>query len=224
MDTIAKKHQLDSLVETIEFTLISVIQGVALYFFINDSKDLLIGLRYEYWIYIAIAFLLLCMFWSQALAHIMGFISWPLEFVHTFLYFLVVSFEVLLFESLSNPTQWFFWNMFFFVAVGLLYYADWRLLSSKKKRFEASDLSKKFYGQLRLQQKIGLFVFTPAGVFFSFTAWYALSTRPDLFLDQHWHLLFGALQFIVAASVLMMSLKTFRTHFNYIEIITEKQP
>lgn len=224
MSQAAKKHELDVLVETIEFTLISVIQGVALYFFINDSKDILIGLHYEYWIYIAVAFTLLCMFWSQALVHIMGFISWPLEFVHTFLYFLVVGFEVLLFESLTKPAQWFFWNMFFFGAVGLLYYADLRLLRTKKSRFEKIDTGIQFYKQLQRQQKIGLYILTPAGICFSFVAWKLITTYPDVFLTQHWHLLLGLLQLLVAVTILIISLITFKAHFKCIEVITKKQP
>lgn len=223
MSQSAKKHELDVLVETIEFTLISVIQGVALYFLINDSKDILTGFQYEYWIYIAVAFILLCMFWSQALVHIMGFISWPLEFVHTFLYFLVVGFEVLLFENLSKPTQWFFWNMFFFAVVGLLYYADLRLLRTKKGRFEKSDIGVQFYKQLQRQQKIGLYFLTPAGIGFSFVAWKLLTHYPDFFLVQHWHLLLGMLQLLVAVTVLLWSLKTFKSHFKCIEAIAKKQ-
>lgn len=216
-----KKRQLDSLVETMEFTLISVIQGVALYFFINDTKDTILTFRYEYWIYILIAFVVVSMFWSQALVHVMSFISWPLEFVHMFLYFLVVTFEVLLFENITNPAGWFFWNMFFFACVGLLYCVDFKLLRGKKAHFEHSDLGLKFYSQLILQQKIGLYLFVPMGIVFSFFAWLLITKHPQFYLGSHGHLIFGFVQLFVAVVVLMFLLKTFKKHFDFIEAIRE---
>ena len=220
MKIVTKKDQLDSLVETIEFTLISVIQGVALYFFINDTKDLLIGHHYESFLYIAIGFLLLCMFWALALFHIISFISWPINFTHLFLYFLVVTFEVLLFESISNPTQWFLWNIFFFMAVWLLFWADYKLLRSKKDRFDKTKIGEQFYAKLLWQQKLGVYFLVPAGIVMSLAAWYLLSTYPDFFIEQKWHLAFGALQFLVAIGVLLQSLKTYGQQCKYLEVVT----
>lgn len=221
MKHLTKIDQLDSLVETIEFTLISVIQGVALYFFIDNTKDLLLGQQYEYFIYIATGFLLLCMFWSLALFHIISFISWPIDFTHLFLYFLVVIFEVLLFESISQPTQWFLWNGFFFTAGGLLYWADYKLLRSKKTRFEHSERSQEFYGKLLSQQKLGLYFLVPAGIIMSGVAWYLLTSYPTFFIEQKWHMAFGLLQFLVALAALMQSLQTYRKQFTYLETITK---
>ena len=216
-----KKSQLNSLVETMEFTLISVIQGVALYFFINDTKDTILTFRFEYWVYVLIAFIVLSMFWSQALVHVMSFISWPLEFVHMFLYFLVVTFEVLLFENITNPSGWFFWNIFFFACVGLLYFVDFNLLRSKKSHFEHSELSLTFYSKLIIQQKIGLYFLVPSGITFSFVAWLLLTRYPNFYFASHGHLIFGFLQLGVALVVLVFLLRTFKSHFGYIEAIRE---
>lgn len=211
------RHPLDGLVETIEFTLISVIQGVALYFFINDAKDIILRLEYEYWVYVAVSFVLLNLFWSQALVHVMSFISWPFEFIHTFLYFLIVSMEVLLFENMADPAGWFFWNMFFFIAAGLLYYADLVLLQSKKPRFETSESGRAFYGSLLRQQRIGLYGLVPAGILISYLAWRALSSDRAIIIGAHGHLVLGILQLIVTVGVLGWVLRSFRQHFAYIE-------
>ena len=106
------------------------------------------------------------------------------------------------------------------MAVWLLFWADYKLLRSKKDHFDHTASSKDFYRKLLWQQKLGVYFLVPAGIVMSLAAWYLLSTYPDFFIVQKWHLAFGALQLLVAIGVLLQSLKTYSQQFKYLEAAT----
>ncbi len=80
---------------TIELTLISIIQGVALTVLADHAVEPVMTLRVEYWPYVAMGLLVILLFWSRAVVHILSFIGWPLEFRHSFLYFAATLVETL---------------------------------------------------------------------------------------------------------------------------------
>lgn len=217
MDTNLKKEKLDTMVVTIELTLLSVIQGVALYFLAENAHGPILMLDYEYWVYIFTAFLFLVVFWSQALVHVVSFISWPIEFVHMFLYFLVVITEVLMFQSITNPPNWFATNIVFFVVVGFLYYADLVLLKSKKAHFEGTEAGRTFYTATLKDQTFGMWVLVPLGFIFSLGAFSLVYFYPTFFIEEHWHLALAAFQAFVGIGFLYYLVSVFKKRLDVME-------
>src|SRR5207253_163755 len=80
------RRELDSVVINIELTLVSIIQGVAL-FFLTDNARVLISLwHWEAFLYVVAALCVIFIFWSRSVIHTLTLIGWPLEFGHNFFY------------------------------------------------------------------------------------------------------------------------------------------
>ena len=80
------RRELDSIVINIELTLVSIIQGVAL-FFLTDNARTLISLRDSgAFLYIVAGLCVIFIFWSRSVIHTLALIRWPLEFGHNFFY------------------------------------------------------------------------------------------------------------------------------------------
>src|SRR2546430_14281231 len=94
--TTKARDELNAMVISAELTLISIIQGVALYFLVNTSYDPIVGLQYQYWAYTASGLFIIFIVWSRSLIHIFTMIQWPLEFGHNFLYLTVTLVEAVL--------------------------------------------------------------------------------------------------------------------------------
>ncbi|MFL5541118.1 MAG: hypothetical protein ACJ8J0_19175, partial [Longimicrobiaceae bacterium] len=95
--------QLDSMVVTVELTLISIIQGVALSFLANEGRDVVVGLRLEFWPYVATGLMTILLFWSRSVVHTLTVIRWPLEFVHNFAYIACTLVQAVWFTQLADP-------------------------------------------------------------------------------------------------------------------------
>jgi hypothetical protein len=213
-----RRQKLNDTVVTIELTLLSVIQGVALYFFADNVRGPILALDYEHWIYILLAFIIYIIFWSQALVHVLTFISWPLEFIHNFLYFIVVVAEVLMFVSMVNPVNWYAANAFFFFVSWILYYVDTRLLEEKAQYFDGPE-QKSFYGMLIRDQYFSFHVLVPVGFLFSLSAWLLVLFYPADFLDNGRHLILSGIQAVIFFGTLFYLLSIFKKHLSRIEFL-----
>src|SRR2546426_10935357 len=101
MKSSSTRGGLDSTVAEIELTLISIIQGVALTFLIENARHVIN--HATSWPYVAAGLLVILIFWSRSVLHIITGIRWPLEFGHNFLYITCALAEALLFSPLNNP-------------------------------------------------------------------------------------------------------------------------
>src|SRR5206468_11398185 len=113
------RSELDAITADIELTLVSIIQGVALTVLIETSREVIARLDWIMWPYVLSGLIIILVFWSRVVLHILTVIRWPLEFGHNFLYILsalVVSFS---FVHLGNPACLFAFVAAFF-AVGCL--------------------------------------------------------------------------------------------------------
>src|SRR5439155_24543847 len=99
----------------IELTLTSIVQGVALYFLIENARHVLSIQQSVFWPYVAVGLLVIVIFWSRLVVYTLTLIRWRLEFVHNFFYIVCALGESLLFTRLCNPRAWF--------AIGALYAA-----------------------------------------------------------------------------------------------------
>ena len=83
----AGRAELDSMIVEIELTLVSIIQGVALTFLIENGRHVISIQQIAFWPYLVAGLLVILVFWSRSVLHIITMIRWPLEFGHNFLYF-----------------------------------------------------------------------------------------------------------------------------------------
>src|SRR6266702_2318274 len=82
----AARSDLDAMVVEIELTLVSIIQGVALTVLIENAYRAIAEPQLFFWPYVIAGLLVIFVFWSRAVLHIITVIRWPLEFGHNFLY------------------------------------------------------------------------------------------------------------------------------------------
>ncbi|PYK87767.1 MAG: hypothetical protein DMF47_02090, partial [Verrucomicrobia bacterium] len=80
------RRELDAMVVEIELTLTSIVQGVALYFLIDNARTVLSIQQSVFWLYIVAGLLIILIFWSRSVVHTLTLIRWPLEFGHNFFY------------------------------------------------------------------------------------------------------------------------------------------
>jgi len=91
------RRELDAMVVEIELTLTSIVQGVALYFLIENARNVLSIQQSVFWPYVAVGLLVILIFWSRSVVHTLTLIRWPLEFGHNFFYIACALGESLLF-------------------------------------------------------------------------------------------------------------------------------
>ncbi len=204
------KKELDQIVLSIEFLLISVVQGVALAALATSASGPIASLEIEYWPYIASAFLLILIFWSQAIIHAISFINWPLDLTHTFLYFLAGFIEVVAFTEMTNPLKWFGLIVIFFIVAAFLYIIDLQLIKNRRQNFQNNDAGKKLYSHILKEQLFELSVLVPAGFIYNAFAFYLIYTYPNIFITQKFHVLLIIFQVAFGLLSLFVSIKSFK--------------
>lgn len=194
----------------IEFLLISVVQGVALAALAASSAHIVRNLEFQYWPYVIASFILILNFWSQAIIHAISFIDWPLDLAHNFLYFLASFIEVMAFSYLSDPLRWFGFMNAFLIVAAILYLVDLSLIKSRKSNF-LTNADKKLFNHILLRELFELKYLVPTAILFTGICFAAIYFRPDIFMDQGWHLLLVGIQTLFGAFVLFESITNFRT-------------
>ena len=199
------KAELDRFVVTIELTLISIIQGVALGVLAVHALDPVTTLRLEFWPYVATGLLTILIFWSRAVIHTLSFIDWPLEFVHNFLYFGATLVEALALSQVTHVATWFVLNACYAAAVWLLYWTDLRMEARHAEGLEG-PAARRLFDEVRRDQLRNVRVVMPLAVVFHGAAWLLVIGWPDLFIGARWHVLLGLVQMIVGIWYLLQGL------------------
>src|SRR5205814_10098541 len=125
------RRELDSVVINIELTLVSIIQGVALFFLTDNARTLLSMQHADAFAYIAAGLCVIFIFWSRSVIHTLTLIRWPLEFGHNFFYIACALVEAILFTRLDDPLAWFQISAAFAGIVWLLFIYDMRLIHAR---------------------------------------------------------------------------------------------
>src|SRR6184192_4376801 len=128
----AARSELDSMVLQIELTLVSIIQGVALFFLIDNARVVLTTQDIAYWLYIPAGLVVIFVFWSRSILHTLTVVRWPLEFGHNFLYITCALFEALLFTKLSEPRMWFTLGAIYSAVGWVIFLWDFRLIRARE--------------------------------------------------------------------------------------------
>jgi hypothetical protein len=138
------RERLDGLVINVELTLVSIIQGVALYFLADTTRQLIAANSFEFYLYALNGLLIIFLFWSRAVIHTFTVIRWPLEFAHNFLYITCALFEGISFANLGQPVIWYGMQTVFAALVWLLFALDMRLIKARQVEFAGSQLAPLF--------------------------------------------------------------------------------
>ena len=186
MKSSAARSELDSMVVGIELTLVSIIQGVALTVLIENAHATLAEPKFSFCPYVVAGLLVIFVFWSRAVLHIITVIRWPLEFGHNFLYLACALVEAILFAQLGNPASWFGFGAAFIAIGWTLFVYDLRLIYARMRDSagEASDL---LYARVLRDQWLNISLLLPAIFFLNLMSAMLIRTWPGVFLARNAH-------------------------------------
>ncbi len=195
---------------SLEFLLISVVQGVALAALATAASDPVASLRFEYYPYIICSFIIILSFWAVAIIHAISFIDWPIDLAHSFLYFLASFIEVMAFSHLTNPLIWFGLVTVFFMVVVVSYYVDYKMILVRKDRFKTPE-KRKLFNHILGRQIFEMKFLMPAAAFISFIFFCLILINPNLFIKNHSHIYLIGIQAVLFVLVLFESVRNFKT-------------
>ncbi|MFL6231142.1 MAG: hypothetical protein ACJ741_20380 [Pyrinomonadaceae bacterium] len=201
--------ELDSLVMTVELTLVSIVQGVALSVLVAPSITVVTGLDFALLPYVVSGLIVILLFWSRSLLHTFTVIRWPLEFGHNFLYIASTLLESIVFSQLASPLRWFALSALYGLSIWLLFAID---LGMIRRRLAEYNLP----GALALlraverEQLLNLRLLMPTTVLFSAAAAYLIYRSPELFIGRQFHAAIGVAQALCAAGYLAYSIRFYK--------------
>src|SRR5436189_5910088 len=154
------RRELDSVVINIELTLVSIIQGVALFFLTDNARGLLSTQRANASLYVVAGLCVIFIFWSRSVIHTLTLIRWPLEFGHNFFYIGCALGEAILFSRLDNPLAWFQLSAAYACIVWLLFIYDMRLIHTRLAESRA-DSQRALYNRAMSDQLLNVRMLVP---------------------------------------------------------------
>jgi len=180
------RRELDTTVLNIELTLASIIQGVALYFLIDNARNVVALRDLRSTAYVAAGLCVIFIFWSRSIIHTLTLIAWPLEFGHNFFYIACTLGESVLFTCIGRPKAWFGLSTAYAAVVWLLFLYDLRLLRTRARE-ACTDAELRLYGAATADQWLNIRLLIPALFAFNLACLIAIYLRPVLFLNRGAH-------------------------------------
>jgi hypothetical protein len=174
--------ELESLATSVELTLASVLQGIALAILVPKIVELITSGAVAKLPYIPASLLLLFMVWVMFIGHALSFITWPFDPLHNLLYFLIVSSEAVLLFFLDKPVQWFLSLVGFALLVGFSCWYNQGLLRRNTSRY-GSAAARKLFAHILDEQRTGL-QFMAGYLLIGLAGFAGLLLRPELGLPQ----------------------------------------
>lgn len=202
------REELDSLVINMELTLMSIIQGIALYFLADASVDLLRGGRYEFFPYVASGLLVILIFWSRSLMHILTIIRWPLEFVHNFIYVTFTLVESVMFMQIGDVLNWFVLNVVAAVLIWFTFVFDLRMVNRAESGTTRTE-SNQLLDLIRSDQRLNIRFVAPLMILFSLAGVCCALLGEQYFVERDGHLVLAFLQLMFLLGYLMYTLRCY---------------
>ena len=175
------------MVINIELTLVSIIQGVALFFLTDNARAILPKEHVSAFVYVAAGLCVIFIIWSRSVIHTLTLIRWPLEFGHNFFYIACALGEAILFTRLDDPLAWFQISAAFAGIVWLLFIYDMRLIHARIAE-SREDSEHALYVRARSDQLLNIRLLVPALIILDLVATFAIWSRPDLFIARAHHI------------------------------------
>ena len=210
MKRTAGRSELDTIIVEIELTLVSIIQGVALTVLIESAHGVIGNWHLTFWPYVISGLLIILVFWSRAVLHIITVIRWPLEFEHNFLYIGCALVEALLFAQLEKPTSWFAFAAAFIAVGWMLFVYDLRLIRART-RDSAGEASNRLCALVMRDQWLNIALLLPAVFLLNLACVIAIRAFPQFFLADNGHVWLVAVQLVGFAGYLIYVVKFYTT-------------
>jgi hypothetical protein len=201
--------ELDSLVMTIELTLVSIVQGVALSVLVAPSIAVVTGLDFAFFPYVVSGLVVILLFWSRSLLHTFTVIRWPLEFGHNFLYIGSTLVESIVFSQLTSPLHWFALTAAYGVSIWLLFALDLRMIRRRLAEYNLPG-ALALLRAVEREQLLNVRLLMPSAILFNAAAALAIRHSPELFLARKLHIVFGATQTLFALAYLVYSTRFYK--------------
>jgi len=195
------RSELDAMIADLELTLVSIIQGVALTVLIETSLEAVTNLDWIMWPYVLSGLVIILVFWSRVVLHILTVIRWPLEFGHNFLYVACALVEAFSFAQLGNPARWFAFVAAFLAFGWLLFAYDLRLIRMRVGD-RTGNVSNRLYALVKRDQWLNLGLLLPAFFLVNVACAVAIHVRPKFFLAREGHIWLITLQLIAFGAYL----------------------
>ncbi len=181
------RRELDSTVVNIELTLVSIIQGVALFFLTDNARASMSARHWENFLYVAAGLCVIFIFWSRSIIHTLTLIKWPLEFGHNFFYIACALGEALLFSRLDRPLAWFQLSAAYAGVVWLLFIYDMRLILARIT--ESNNLADRtLYAHAEADQLLNIWALVPLLCVLNLGCAFCIWRWPDLFIARAGHI------------------------------------
>lgn len=181
-----RRRELDSVVVNIELTLVSIIQGVALFFLTDNARAIVPKEHISAFLYVAAGLCVIFIFWSRSVIHTLTLIRWPLEFGHNFFYIACALGEAVLFSRLDNPLAWFQLGTVYAGIVWLLFIYDMRLIHARIAE-SRDDSERALYARARSDQLLNIRLLVPLLFFLNLACAFVIWTWPNLFIARAGH-------------------------------------
>jgi len=204
------RSEMDGNVVEIELTLISIIQGVALTFLIERARDVASLKDAIYWPYVIAGLLVIFVFWSRSVLHIITVIRWPLEFGHNFLYITCALVEAVLFTNLTNPTAWFALGAVFGAVGWILFTYDLKLIRAREID-SPGPASNQLIAIVRRDQLMNITLLVPGVALCNLLCFFCIRLWPGFFVNRNFHVLLAVAQVVGFSIYLTYVIRHFRT-------------
>jgi hypothetical protein len=201
--------ELDSLVMTVELTLVSIVQGVALSVLVPPSIAVVTELNLRFFPYVFSGLVVILLFWSRSLLHTFTVIRWPLEVGHNFLYVASTLIECVVFSQLASPQRWFALTAAYGVSIWLLFALDLRMIRRRLAEYNLPG-AKCLLRAVEREQLINVRLLMPAAVVFNVAAAFFIRRSPRLFVERDLHVALGVAQSLCAAAYLLYSVRFYK--------------
>jgi hypothetical protein len=202
------RRELDSVVVNIELTLVSIIQGVALFFLTDNARGLLSKEHASAFLYVAAGLCVIFIFWSRSVIHTLTLIRWPLEFGHNFFYIACALGEAILFSHLDNPFAWFQLSAMFAGIVWLLFIYDMRLIHARIVE-SRDDSERALHARARSDQLLNIRLLVPLLIALNLVSAFVIWRWPDLFITGARHICLISIQLLCFIGYLFYTIRYF---------------
>ena len=189
------RRELDSVVINIELTLVSINQGVALFFLTDNARGLLVTNHMSASLYVAAGLCVIFIFWSRSVIHTLTLIRWPLEFGHNFFYIACALGEAILFSRLDNPLAWFQLSTAYAGIVWLLFIYDMRLIRARIAESRA-DSERALYAFARSDQLLNIRLLAPLLIALNLLSAFVIWRWPQFFIARAGHIWLISIQLL----------------------------
>jgi len=189
------RRELDSTVINIELTLVSIIQGVALFFLTDNARAVMSERHWSGLLYVAAGLCVIFIFWSRSVIHTLTLIRWPLEFGHNFFYIACALGEAILFSRLDNPLAWFQLSTAYAGIVWLLFIYDMRLIRARIAESRA-DSERTLYACARSDQLLNIRLLAPLLIALNLLSAFVIWRWPQFFIARAGHIWLISIQLL----------------------------